>query len=139
MKASWVSVLQLLSWTINLQHSFSQQLPLIGPVEPKLSSAEKSELLVLHKTLVQIESITGNEKKVGNWLSQYLQEQGLTVEKQNVAPNRFNVLAYPGNSRQTTLLISSHIDTVRRYLSYYQLKCSFFSRGATIYTLFDRK
>src|ERR1700712_2827970 len=64
--------------------------------EVSASTKPESELLYLHRKLVQIESISGNEKNVGDWLATYLEEHGLTVEKQHLSSNRFNVLAYPG-------------------------------------------
>jgi acetylornithine deacetylase len=72
------------------------------------------DLLGFHKNLTQIESITGNEKEVGEWLYGSLASQGYHVEKQVVSedPLRFNVLAWPGSKREAEVLISSHIDTV---------------------------
>jgi acetylornithine deacetylase len=72
------------------------------------------DLLGFHKNLTQIESITGNEKEVGEWLYDSLASQGYHVEKQVLSedPLRFNVLAWPGSKREAEVLISSHIDTV---------------------------
>ena len=72
------------------------------------------DLFEFHKNLTQIESISGNEKEVGEWLAQSLTSQGYHVEKQVVSkdPLRFNVLAWPGSKREAEVLISSHIDTV---------------------------
>jgi len=80
---------------------------------PLLSSAESLDVLALHKSLVEIESISGNEKEVGDWLSGYLQDHGFKVEKQQVAENSFNVFAYVDGHRDSKLLVTSHIDTVR--------------------------
>lgn len=72
------------------------------------------DLFAFHKNLTSIESISGNEKAVGEWLVSSLESQGYTVEKQILSkdPMRFNVLAWPGANRETDLLLSSHIDTV---------------------------
>lgn len=72
------------------------------------------DLFEFHKNLTQIESITGNEKKVGEWLIASLKGQGYSVEKQVVSedPTRFNVLAWPGKEQDAPILLSSHIDTV---------------------------
>jgi len=72
------------------------------------------DLLGFHKNLTQIESISGNEKEVGQWLSESLASQGFHVEKQVLSedPLRFNVLAWPGSKRDAEVMISSHIDTV---------------------------
>lgn len=74
-----------------------------------------NDLLTFHKNLVEIESISGNEKPVGDWLVNSLQSQGYNVEKQYLSrePERFNVLAWPGDERDAKVMLSSHIDTVR--------------------------
>ena len=68
----------------------------------------------LTKTLIDIESITDNEKHVGNYLFDHLSElaarhQGGTVERIEVAPDRFNVFACWG---QPVVTLSTHMDTV---------------------------
>lgn len=83
-----------------------------------LDSGTSKELLALHKKLVKIESISDNELEVGTWLASYLEDNGFTVEKQEVAKDRYNLLAY-GSKRDTTILLSSHIDTVPPYWPYY--------------------
>jgi len=68
----------------------------------------------LTRALVDIESITGNEEKVGLFLSDYL--GGLTsryrgrIERMEVEPHRFNVFAQFGERPAVTL--STHMDTV---------------------------
>lgn len=76
------------------------------------------DLIGLHKNLTQIESISGNEKEVGDWLAASLKSQGYSVEKQLVEkdPERFNVFAWPGKVRDAPMLLSSHIDTVSQHL-----------------------
>ena len=71
-----------------------------------------SPMLALHRSLVQIPSITGNERPVADWLVAYLVAHNLTVETQVVAGDRVNVLAYPGTTRATHTLLTSHLDTV---------------------------
>ena len=88
-------------------------------------------LLSLHKKLVEIESITGNEHDVGVYLHNYLSEHNFTVERQSVSTAsddlvsrkskekpRFNILGYLGEKRGTRVLVSSHIDTVPPYWPY---------------------
>jgi hypothetical protein len=109
-----VRLLQLLSFASHFQPCYQHngQLPLNSHKNPPFFPTKSSELLSLHKHLIEIESITRNEKEVGEWLASYLQDHGLTVEKQEVAKDRFNVLAYPGGNPNTKLLVTSHIDTV---------------------------
>lgn len=86
----------------------------------------KSELYSLHGDLVNIESISDNEREVGTFLESYLQVHNYTVERQYVKAaitatehsRRFNLLAYPGTKRQTRILLSSHIDTVPPFYGY---------------------
>ena len=87
-----------------------------------------SPLLSLHKDLVEIESISGNEHHAGRYLVKYLTDHDFTVETQLVEPlellahekqpPRYNVFAYRGESRKTRILVSSHIDTVPPFWPY---------------------
>ena len=77
-----------------------------------------SPVLALHRSLVQIPSITGNERPVADWLVAYLVARNLTVETQTVAGDRINVLAYPGAARATHTLLTSHLDTVPPHYPY---------------------
>ncbi|KAF2280940.1 Zn-dependent exopeptidase [Westerdykella ornata] len=83
-----------------------------------LTLSESAQLLHLHRKLVEIESITGNEHNVAEWLASYLRNNSFTVELQEVSPKRHNVLAY-GKKRDTTVLVTSHIDTVPPFWPYY--------------------
>lgn len=85
-------------------------------IKPSLKSPVLfNDLIAFHKNLTEIESITYNEGEVGRWLSRSLESQGYTVERQYVdrEKDRFNVFAYPGDTGETKVLVSSHIDTVR--------------------------
>lgn len=81
---------------------------------------KKYSLLQLHRKLVSTPSISGNELAVGKWLLGYLKDAGLTVELQPVGddPKSYNVYAYLGSKRDTTVLLTSHIDTVPPYIPY---------------------
>ncbi|UNI17115.1 Acetylornithine deacetylase [Purpureocillium takamizusanense] len=108
----------------------------------------RDALLSLHKSLVSIESITGNENGVGRWLVDYLVARGYTAELQFVAPGggddgnekeRFNIVAWPpaeeGSDRHEEergeklgkravvradpkVVLTSHIDVVPPYIPY---------------------
>jgi acetylornithine deacetylase len=68
----------------------------------------------LTRALVDIESITNNEERVGNYLFDYLARlaaaTGGRVERMEVEPRRFNVLATW--SEQPVVTLSTHMDTV---------------------------
>jgi acetylornithine deacetylase len=80
----------------------------------------RDTLISLHKSLITIPSVTGNEGNVADFLDDYLQSLGFTVELQPVLPgsSRANVFAYTGKTRQTRSLVTSHIDTVPPFLPY---------------------
>ena len=67
----------------------------------------------LTRSLVDIESVTGREKAVGEFLfatlGQLANATGGIVERMHVAPDRFNVLTTWG---QPTVVLSTHMDTV---------------------------
>ena len=68
----------------------------------------------LTRALVDIESVTNNEERAGNFLFDILTPLAVRfdghVEKVEVEPRRFNVFAQWGNSLDVTL--STHMDTV---------------------------
>lgn len=88
----------------------------------------RHDLVDLHRNIVSIESISGNEDEVGKWLVEYLHSRGFTADMQPVKPsegtpegqNRFNVLAWPGKSDkpQPKVIVSSHIDVVPPHIDY---------------------
>ena len=73
----------------------------------------------LTRALVDIESITNNEERVGLYLYDYLRalaaEFDGTVEQIEVEPRRFNILAQFGSRLNVTL--STHIDTVPPFIA----------------------
>lgn len=112
--------------------------PSEGPVahfngQPGLESAIGNDaLLSLHRDLVGIESISGNEHDVGIFLAEYLEARNFTVVKQEVPPvkkkenddsvnpkSRYNIYAYPSShSEAPSVLVTSHIDTVPPFIPY---------------------
>jgi acetylornithine deacetylase len=70
-------------------------------------------LFALTRSLIDIESVTGNEKAVGEFLfatlSKLAEPTAGLVERMHVAPDRFNVLATWGTPVVT---FSTHMDTV---------------------------
>lgn len=100
-----------------------------------LENAIRSDpLLSLHRDLVEIESISGNEHNVGIFLAGYLEARNFTVVKQEVPPvnkkgvasddtktpkTRYNIYAYPSSqSEAPSVLVTSHIDTVPPFIPY---------------------
>jgi acetylornithine deacetylase len=85
----------------------------------------------LTRALVDIESITENERAVGDYLFGVLdalaREFGGTAERMDVAPNRFNVLAQWGTPAVT---LSTHIDTVPPFFASREDDEHIWGRGA---------
>ena len=123
-------------------------LPLPTFLRHKIATpVDHSQLLSLHKSLVEIPSITGNEYAVGEWLAQYLISQNFTVETQLVqggmdegegegevegtTKKRENIFAYLGQTRETHTLLTSHIDVVPPYIPYRETASAVYGRGST--------
>ena len=108
----------------------------IGKDQHKLqfdsAAISSSPLFSLHRKLMEIDSTSGNENDLGHFLKRFFENRNFTVETQSVEPvdaygekiqgaeghPRFNLLAYPNRTRNTRVLVSSHIDTVPPYWPY---------------------
>ncbi|KAI1134077.1 Zn-dependent exopeptidase [Hypoxylon sp. FL0543] len=89
----------------------------------------RDNLVSLHKSLVDIPSISDDESDVGKFLVDYLAARGFVAQLQYVPPAsnasessrpHFNVLAWPGPTRHPSpkVLVTSHIDTVPPFIPY---------------------
>lgn len=89
------------------------------------------DLIGLARQLVDIESITGNEARLGEFLldllSQLAQRYGGSVERMPVEPDRFNVLACFG---QPLVTLSTHQDTVPPFIAAREDDVYLWGRGA---------
>lgn len=112
------------------------QHPLGAPSSPAIEAAKapsyRSDLLALHKHLVEIPSTSGEEHEAGNFLVDYFISKSWDYEIQNVEPrdntpagkDRFNVVAWPpskhsGNRPPSPkVLVTSHYDCVPPYIPY---------------------
>jgi acetylornithine deacetylase len=66
------------------------------------------DLIALTRALIDIESVTGNERAIGDFLFEYLSRLG-PVERMPVDGERFNLFASWG---EPEVVLSTHIDTV---------------------------
>ncbi len=71
-------------------------------------------LFDLTRALVDIPSLTGDEMAVGLYLTSYLERVGYRVERQEVAQDRFNVIATTEASPR--IVFSTHMDTVPPFI-----------------------
>ncbi|KAF2010744.1 Zn-dependent exopeptidase [Aaosphaeria arxii CBS 175.79] len=90
-------------------------------VHAETAPSYRDRLLSLHQSIVEIPSIYGGEAEVGNFLIDYLSEQGLATERQFLpSSERFNVLAWPQprTSNYSRIIVTTHIDVVPPYFNY---------------------
>ncbi|KAL5345601.1 hypothetical protein ACLOAV_009355 [Pseudogymnoascus australis] len=127
MKAGFANVI-LASYAVSAL-SISPQMPLQN-TSPESSSLVG--LLLLHKSLIEIPSISDAEHDVAKWLASYLNRAGFTVKTQVVStdPPRENIYAYIGSESHTRTLITSHIDTVPPFWPYERRGDEIWGRGS---------
>lgn len=74
---------------------------------------ETDQTVKLLKSLVAIDSTTGNELKITNYLSLVLEKNGFDVIRQRVSKNRYNLLATKNaNHDSKAIMFLGHLDTV---------------------------
>ena len=82
----------------------------------------------LTRQLIDIPSVTGDERAVGTYLQAHLEGLGYRVEMQEVAADRFNVFATTGALARVVL--STHMDTVPPYIESTEDNENIYGRGA---------
>ncbi len=88
------------------------------------------DLVRFTRQLVDIESITGNEKKVGDFLYAELQRMGFTVSQMPVEGERRNIWAVsPGHTRPE-IVLSTHMDTVPPFIPSSEDETRVYGRGS---------
>lgn len=98
------------------------------------------DLVAFTRKLVDIESITGNEGPVGNFLADELEKLGLKVSKMPVAAlagsdaaagrERFNVVATWPEEPRPSVVFSTHMDVVPPYFASSEDEDNIYGRGA---------
>jgi acetylornithine deacetylase len=89
------------------------------------------------RQLIDIESITGNEAEVGEFLERELKALGWHAARMAVAPQmgessgpRFNVYAVPPDRRPPQVVLSTHMDTVPPFIPSSEDADRIYGRGA---------
>ncbi len=82
----------------------------------------------LTRTLVDIDSTTGQEGEAGVWLARFLRDRGYRVVQQPVSGDRFNVFARLDEAPQ--LVFSTHFDCVPPFFTSRQERGLIFGRGS---------
>lgn len=82
-----------------------------GPVSTD-TAVKRERLIALASEAVRVKSYGGNEDKISDLMAQRLTEAGLEVEKQQVAPGRFNVIGtWRGEGSGPSFMYNGHMDT----------------------------
>jgi acetylornithine deacetylase len=85
-------------------------------------------IVELTRQLIDIPSVSGDEKLVGVFLQSHLESLGYKVEMQEVAEDRFNVFATTGSWPR--VVFSTHLDTVPPYIVSSENEANIYGRGA---------
>ena len=88
------------------------------------------DLAALTRTLVDIESITGNEERVGLFLQAELSRLGWGIKEIAVEGKRFNVYAFAPEEPRPAVVFSTHMDTVPPFIPSSEDTTSIYGRGA---------
>ena len=78
----------------------------------KSMGVQPERLKNLFKNLVNIYSPTGKEGEILKYAERYLKNQNLSVSKQEVEENRFNLIVLPDKRDEIDLCFVGHLDTV---------------------------
>jgi acetylornithine deacetylase len=82
----------------------------------------------LTRKLIDIPSVTGDEKVIGMFLKSHLESLGYAVQMHEVAPDRFNVFAT--TNAPPRIVLSTHMDTVPPYIASTVDNEKIYGRGA---------
>jgi acetylornithine deacetylase len=88
------------------------------------------DAITLTRQLIDIESISGNETAVGNYLYGELCRIGYQVRKIPVEGTRFNIYAASSEQPNPKVVFSTHMDTVPPFISSSEDESRIYGRGA---------
>jgi acetylornithine deacetylase len=88
------------------------------------------DVVALTRQLVDIESTTGNEAALGEFLERHLSALGYETERMQVTGTRFNVWAAPPRVPSPALVFSTHMDTVPPFISSSEDDVNIHGRGS---------
>src|SRR2546423_1070263 len=84
-------------------------------------------VLELTRRLIEIPSVSGEEKALAEFLADYLSRAGFAIELQEAEANRPNLYARRGEAQ---VVLSSHTDTVPPYVEFREDEQTIYGRGA---------
>lgn len=82
------------------------------------------------RELIDIESISGNERRVGEFLEGALRDLNYSVRRIECAPDRFDVYAVPEKDLRPDVVFSTHMDTVPPFIPSSEDDANIYGRGA---------
>jgi len=88
------------------------------------------DVVALTRQLVDIESISGNEAAVGDFLYEELGKLGFQAEKMPVEADRFNVYATAPGQPNPAIVFSTHMDTVPPFIASSEDATRIYGRGS---------
>jgi acetylornithine deacetylase len=88
------------------------------------------DAITLTRQLVDIESISGNETAVGNYLYGELCRIGYQIRKMPVEGDRFNVYATLDEQPEPAITFSTHMDTVPPFIPSSEDEANIYGRGS---------
>jgi acetylornithine deacetylase len=88
------------------------------------------DAVTLTRQLIDIESISGNEAAVGNYLYGELRRLGYQTKKMPVEDDRFNVYATSPQHPHPALVFSTHLDTVPPFIASSEDAGRIYGRGS---------
>ena len=93
-----------------------------------MTTPEPLDPVAFARSLIDIDSTTGEEADASEWLARRLRDRGYHVEEQPVANGRFNVFAHLGEPPRVVL--STHVDCVPPFFPSREERGLLFGRGA---------
>jgi acetylornithine deacetylase len=88
------------------------------------------DVVSLTRQLVDIESISGNEPEIGEFLHKELSRRGYESKKIVAERNRCNIYATPPKSPRPTIVFSTHMDTVPPFIASSEDATRIYGRGS---------
>lgn len=101
-----------------------------GPRDVAFAILSSMDAVTLTRQLIDIESISGNEAAVGNYLYGELCRLGYQTRKIAVEGDRFNVFATWPDHPNPTVVFSTHMDTVPPFIPSAEDEQKIYGRGS---------
>ncbi|HYS25672.1 MAG TPA: M20/M25/M40 family metallo-hydrolase [Vicinamibacterales bacterium] len=100
----------------------------MAAIATTVRDAAPGDVESLTRALVDIDSTTGREQDIAEWLSAFLLDRDYRVTEQPIADGRFNVFAHLDAAPR--VVFSTHFDCVPPYMPFRQERGMLFGRGS---------